>query len=94
MEHNRNIIHDKENQQFVLPIEEGIKAYVSYSLDDKTMRLTYSEVPPVLRGQGIGKELVEKTFEQLTAEGYQAVAICGYIRAIARRSPKWSEIIK
>ena len=89
----REIIHDTENREFVLSLEDGLRAYVSYSLEGKTMRLTYSEVPRVLRGKGIGKELVEKTFERLTEEGYEAIAICGYIRAIAMRSPKWSEII-
>ncbi|MFK7784927.1 MAG: GNAT family N-acetyltransferase [Crocinitomicaceae bacterium] len=90
----REIIHDTQNRQFILPLDDGLKAHVSYSLEGKTMRLTYSEVPPVLRGQGVGKELVEKTFEKLTEEGYEAVAICGYIRVTAQRSPKWSEIIQ
>jgi predicted GNAT family acetyltransferase len=90
---NREIIHDTENREFILPLEDGLRAYVSYRLEDKTMYLTYSEVPPVLRGHGVGKELVEKTFEKLTEEGFEAVAICGYIRMTAMRSAKWSEII-
>ena len=90
----REIIHDRENQQFILELENDLVAKVTYSLEGKTMRLTYSEVPPVLRGQGVGKELVEKTFEKLTEEGFEAIAICGYIRVTAQRSPKWSEIIK
>mgnify|MGYP001100888484 CR=1 FL=1 len=89
----RAIVHDKENREFILELENDLVAKVSYSLEGKTMRLTYSEVPPVLRGKGVGKELVEKTFEKLTEEGYEAIAICGYIRAIAMRSPKWGEII-
>lgn len=51
-------------------------------------------MPYNLRGQGIGKVLVEKTFEQLTKEGYKAVAVCTYIKAVARRSDKWSKIIQ
>lgn len=89
----RHIIHDKENQEFILPLENGLEAKVIYSVQGKTMRLTYSEVPTELRGKGIGKELVEKTFQQLTDEGYEAIAICSYISLIARRSPKWSQII-
>jgi len=58
------------------------------------MALNHSEVPYNLRGQGIGKVLVEKTFEQLTKEGYKAVAICSYIKVVARRSDKWSTIIQ
>ena len=90
----REIIHDTEKREFVLNLENGLRAYVSYLLDGNTMRLTYSEVPHSLRGQGIGQELVEKTFEKLTEEGYEAIAICGYIRAVARRSEKWRNVIK
>lgn len=89
----REIIHDKANRQFILHLDNDLQATVSYTLNDRHMDLVYSEVPNSLRGQGVGKELVEKTFQKLTDEGYEATAICGYIRAIARRSPKWSEII-
>ncbi len=72
---------------------DGQIAKVDYKMRDGKMHLLYSEVPYGLRSNGIGKELVEKTFEKLTEEGYQAVAICSYIRAIALGSPKWNTII-
>ncbi len=73
---------------------DGQIAKVDYKMRDGKMHLLYSEVPYGLRSNGIGKELVEKTFEKLTEEGYQAVAICSYIRAIALGSPKWNTIIE
>lgn len=85
--------HDKDKQQFTLDIQ-GEEARVDYQLREGTMYLTYSEVPYHLRGKGYGKQLVEQTFEQLTKEGYRAKAVCSYIRAVARRSEKWSNIIE
>jgi predicted GNAT family acetyltransferase/glutaredoxin len=87
------ILHDKENQCFTLNIN-GELAKVDYVLKDEKMYLTHSEVPFNLRGQGIGKVLVEKTFEQLTAENYTAVAVCSYIKAIKNRSDYWKGIIE
>mgnify|MGYP006108885045 CR=1 FL=1 len=87
------LTHDHEEHRYTLHLDNGKEAYVSYSLESKMMRLTYSYVPPELRGGGVGKELVEKTFEMLTEEGYKAEAICSYIRAIAHRHDKWSTII-
>ncbi len=84
--------HDKENNRFSMEIN-GQTAKVEYSLRNGKMFLVYSEVPYQLRGQGIGKELVEKTFEKLTEEGYSAVAVCSYIKAVAKRSKKWNSII-
>lgn len=86
------IEHQKEKNRFVLNVDGDI-AIVEYSIKNEIMYLTYSEVPSNLRGQGVGKILVEKTFEQLTKEGYKAVAICSYVKLIAERSNKWKDII-
>tara|TARA_R110002033_G_scaffold58886_2_gene108638 strand:- start:1027 stop:1257 length:231 start_codon:yes stop_codon:yes gene_type:complete len=69
-------------------------AMVEYQLRDDKMYLTYSEVPIKLRGKGYGKKLVESTFDQLTKEGYKAVAVCSYIKTVAMRSEKWNPIIE
>ncbi|MFT5858164.1 MAG: putative GNAT family acetyltransferase [Flavobacteriaceae bacterium] len=87
------LTHDHEEHQYTLHLPDGKEAYVNYVLESKMMKLTYSYVPPELRGGGVGKELVEKTFEMLTEEGYEAEAMCSYIRAVAERHEKWSTII-
>ncbi len=87
-----SIAHDIENKRFILDINEEV-AKVEYTLRDDKMYLVHSEVPYNLRGQGIGKVLVEKTFEKLSEEGYHAIAVCSYVRAVAKRSEKWSAII-
>ena len=90
---NLTVQHEKHNHRFTMAINGEI-AKVAYQLRDGKMYLTYSEVPYNLRGKGYGKELVERTFEQLTKEGYKAVAVCSYIKAVARRSEKWNSIIQ
>ncbi len=90
---NLTVQHEKDNNRFTMAINGEI-AKVVYKLDQDKMFLTYSEVPIKLRGKGYGKELVEGTFEQLTKEGYEAVAVCSYIKAVARRSEKWNSIIE
>jgi len=87
------LIHDIDSQQFILDIN-GEYPRVEYTLCKDQMFLTHSEVPYNLRGRGIGKVLVEKSFEQLTKEGFRAVAVCSYIKAIAERSEKWRSIIR
>lgn len=84
--------HQSDKNRFTMNMEGG-QAKVEYEMRDGTMYLVYSEVPPELRGQGIGKQLVEKTFEKLTKEGYKAVAVCSYVKSVARNSEKWNSII-
>lgn len=87
------IIHDKENNRYTLDIN-GELAKVEYQLRNGKMYLTHSEVPYNVRGKGIGKVLVEKTFEKLTEENFKAVAVCSYVKVVAKRSEKWSTIIE
>lgn len=90
---NMDSIHDKNKKQFILKTN-GENALVEYEIRDDKMYLIHSEVPKELQGQGIGKTLVLKTFEQLTKEGYKAVAVCSYVKAVASRSEKWNSIIE
>ena len=85
--------HDTNSRKYILDIN-GEKAIVEYVLRNNKMHLVHSEVPYQLRGKGIGKELVLKTFEKLTEEGYKAVAVCSCIKAVKNRDPHWSTIIE
>ena len=87
------IQHDTKNKRYTLDIN-GEEALVEYVLKNDKMYLVHSEVPYNLRGKGIGKELVLKTFEKLTEEGNKAVAVCSYIVAIKNRDSYWSTIIE
>jgi len=90
---DRQIIHDQAEKQFVLPLENNHKAFIIYRINGQQLLLTHAEVPYQLRGQGLGKELVEKTFELIEKSGYTATAQCSYISAVAKRSNYWSKII-
>ncbi len=80
---NFKIVHDEKNRMFKLPVgEEGQFAYVQYKWREGTMYLVHSEVPLALRGQGVGRRLVEKTKEYLDAHSIEAIPTCGYIRYI------------
>lgn len=87
------LVHDQDQHRFVMDIN-GEQAVVEYQVKNDALYLIHSEVPYALRGRGIGKVLVEKTFEKLTEEGYKAVAICSYIKAVAMRSEQWKQIIQ
>lgn len=87
-----DFVHDETNQQFRLQIE-GKTAWVDYSIRDGRYFLVHSEVPAELRGRGAGRQLVERTFEYLEAKQQPAVAVCSYVKAVARRSPKWRGVI-
>jgi len=93
LEKSKPFIHDKDQQQFRLLLDPGV-AKVDYKMEDDVMHLTFAGVPEHLRGKGFGKILVENTFEYIEQHNLKAVAICPFIKLVAERSEKWSEIIQ
>ena len=81
------IQHYPDLKIFVMKVGDDF-ARIKYEEKGNCFYLTHSEVPEHLRGKGIGKELVEKTFDYLHHNKIKAIAVCSYIRAIAVRSNK------
>lgn len=82
------IEHRVEERKYTLDIN-GEEAHVAYIWRNKHMYLLHSEVPYHLRNKGIGRELVLKTFEKLTEEGHDVVAVCSYIKRIKNSDSNW-----
>ncbi len=83
--------HQPDQHQFQLYVH-GQTAWVDYRMRGNIMYLVHAEVPYRLRGRGVGKELVEKVFEYLEAHDLKAIPVCSFIRTVARRHPKWSQV--
>jgi predicted GNAT family acetyltransferase len=77
---------------FVMRVGDDF-AKIEYIVKNNCYHLVHSEVPNRLRGKGIGRELVEKTFEYLHFNQIKAIAECSYIIAVAKRSEKLKLLI-
>jgi len=88
LQKENTIIHQKKLQRFELIINSEV-AFIEYQKRDNQFILSHSEVPVSLRGKGVGKTLVAKTFEYLIANDIKAHATCSYIRIVVMRNPKW-----
>lgn len=81
------IQHYPDLNIFVMKVGSDF-AIIRYTEKDNCYYLTESKVPKHLRGKGIGKELVEKTFEYLHQNKIKGIAVCSFIKAIAIKSDK------
>ena len=86
------IQHYPDLNMFVMRVGDDF-AKIEYIVKNNCYHLVHSEVPNRLRGKGIGRELVEKTFEYLHFNQIKAIAECSYIIDVAKRSEKLKLLI-
>lgn len=77
---------NRDQNQFELE-QDGQVAFLAYDRDDEQVTLIHTEVPPALRGKGVGEALVRDALEQVRGEGLRIVAVCPFVRAYMKKHP-------
>jgi predicted GNAT family acetyltransferase len=70
----------------------GLVAFLNYERREHTLVLLHTEVPPALRGHGLGGALVKAGLEAARREGLRIVPVCPFVTAFLRKHPESSEI--
>ena len=67
---------------------DGRVATLDYDRGPGRITLIHTEVPPELRGHGVGDTLVRGALEIVRREGLTLSVICPFVRAYLRRHPE------
>lgn len=78
------IRHNMAEQRFECTVE-GHLCVADYERQEQVMRLTHTEVPPLLRGRGIAARLVEAALAHARAQGLHIEPACSYVHAYLQR---------
>jgi uncharacterized protein len=70
----------------------GEVAFLDYERTAHTLVFLHTEVPPALRGRGIGTALVKAGLEAARREGLRIVPVCAFVKAFLRKHPESSGI--
>lgn len=85
-------VHDNvELDRFELDVDEGT-AVAYYRLTPEAIAFIHTEVPPALRNQGIGSELIRGALEWARARGLKVVAECSFVSAFIARHPEFADL--
>jgi predicted GNAT family acetyltransferase len=90
-------IHDPvrnnaEKQRFEVQIEDSI-AIADYHLQGRTITFTHTEVPPSLKGRGVGSHLVKSALEESRKQEYRVVPACPFVAYYIRRHPEYADLV-
>ena len=81
------VADNREGRRFELVID-GQMAVLTYERRGDALVFVHTEVPPELRGRGIGKALVKAGLEAARREGSRIVALCPFVKAYLQKHPE------
>ncbi|MEJ5224170.1 MAG: GNAT family N-acetyltransferase [Anaerolineales bacterium] len=85
--------HDQPNKTFEVVLEGQI-AVLNYLLEGDTITFTYTGVPAVMEGQGIGSCLVKAGLEYARANSLRVASRCSFVDNYIARHPEYQDLLK
>jgi predicted GNAT family acetyltransferase len=73
---------------------DGETAFATYRLGPGEVVIPYTEVPPHLRGRGIGRTLVRGVLEDIRRRGLKVVPRCGFVARFVRDNAEFHDLLK
>lgn len=83
---------DSARQRYELRVGEEL-AFIDYRRDGRLVIMTYAEVPPALRGGGVGSALVAGALTLVRERGERVVPLCPFIEHYIRRHPEVHDLL-
>ncbi|WP_072385385.1 GNAT family N-acetyltransferase [Hyphomicrobium sp. CS1BSMeth3] len=81
-----------EQQRFEMETSAGL-AVAEYRRDGDTLIIFHTEVPPALRGQGMGDKLVRGVLEDVRRRNLKVVPRCWFVREFVGSHPEYRDLI-
>jgi predicted GNAT family acetyltransferase len=72
---------------------EGATATADYRMGPGVVTIAYTEVPPSMRGRGIGAKLSAAVLDHIRAEGLKVIPRCGYFASFIRAHPEYHDLV-
>lgn len=89
------IISDNPGQsRFEAAVEGELAGFVDYTLSDKTIDFTHTEILPAYEGKGIGGTLIRHSLDEIRGRGdLSVVATCPFVAAWIERHPDYQDLL-
>ena len=72
---------------------DGHTAFLDYKLGAGVLELIHTEVPPELRGGGVGSAIVRGALDYARENHLKVDVICPFVAAYLSRHPEYSDLV-
>ncbi|MEL7547556.1 MAG: GNAT family N-acetyltransferase [Pseudomonadota bacterium] len=86
---------DASNGGRYVTIIDGHEAEMTYSrAGTSRIIIDHTDVPEALKGQGVGKKLVEAAVKDARAENFKIIPLCPFAKATLNKMPEWQDVVQ
>jgi len=89
---DKKVIHEKENQRFVI-YNESNEVYVEYTMKDNELNLYHTFTDPVLRGKGLAAQVVRAALEFAKENNLKVIPTCSYVHSFIAKNDEFKELV-
>jgi uncharacterized protein len=89
------VAHEEQGHRGAFIIERDGKrlAELTYTVAGSRVILDHTSVDDSLRGQGAGRQLVEKAVAWARAENRKLMPLCPYAKSVFDRTPEYRDVL-
>ena len=87
-------VFNGQNGSFYIEVNNQKVATLDYVMaGDTKMIIEHTEVDDSLKGQGIGKKLLEKLVEYSREKQLSVMALCSFANVVFKKTPEWQDVL-
>ncbi len=88
-----NVVHDVDHSRFVISVDGSVAELDYARVDDRTLDLRHTEVPPELQHRGAGDALATAAFDYARANHTRIILTCPFLRRWILSHPEQRDIV-
>ena len=85
------VIHEKENERFIIYMDEK-EAFVEYKTGEDKLNLFHTYTDPELRGRRLAAQVVRAALEFAKENNLKVVPTCSYVQAFIKKNDEYEEL--
>lgn len=85
------VTNETDADRYAVYDGDELQGFIIYEHAGTTLRLLHAEVPTMMRGKGVGGDVVRAILDHLQSESTDRVQpVCGFVVAWMRRNPDYA----
>lgn len=87
-----DVIHNPHESRFEIQLDDNKTAVLAYRVNESTMVMTSTFVPPSHEGQGIGSALAQRALNYAREHQFTVLPECSFVRAYIKRHKEYQAL--